>query len=182
MHNAIISIWKCIGENEIYVVLFTGNLFFYLCFCNLKKFFRMIWYLYNVLVFGNSTSLICLPVFANQAQKIERDLERELDALVQLRRNLEIHILRTQNWCENQGSWRVAVYEAEVSVEHWWCGVRCGGYIVWNESIIVWNISLQSLCNHPCSCIKHALKKKHQVMIFYETIKILKHITGIQTF
>lgn len=74
--------------------------------------------MYNVPVFGNSTSLIVLPVFANQAQKIERDLERELDALVQLRRNLEIHILRTQNWCENQGSWRVAVYEAEVSVEH----------------------------------------------------------------
>lgn len=50
----------------------------------------------------------------SKAQKIERDLERELDALVQLRRNLEIHILRTQNWCENQGSWRVAVYEAEI--------------------------------------------------------------------
>lgn len=50
----------------------------------------------------------------SKAQKIERDLERELDVLVQQRRNLEIHILRTQNWCENQGSWRVAVYEAEI--------------------------------------------------------------------
>ena len=30
------------------------------------------------------------------------------------RRNLENHILRTQNWCENQGKWRAHVYEAEV--------------------------------------------------------------------
>ncbi|XP_078326313.1 sorting nexin-25-like isoform X2 [Crassostrea virginica] len=49
-----------------------------------------------------------------KAQKIERDMEGELDELIQHRRNLEIHILRTQNWCENQGSWRAAVYEAQI--------------------------------------------------------------------
>ena len=56
-------------------------------------------------------------IFLNQAQKIERDMEGELDELIQHRRNLEIHILRTQNWCENQGSWRAAVYEAQVSIQ-----------------------------------------------------------------
>ena len=44
-------------------------------------------------------------------------MEGELDELIQQRRNLEIHILRTQNWCENQGSWRAAVYEAQVSIQ-----------------------------------------------------------------
>lgn len=42
--------------------------------------------------------------------------------------------------------WELGVMEggsvwSVVSVEYRWCGVRCGGYIVWNERIIVWNIS-----------------------------------------
>ena len=51
-----------------------------------------------------------------QIQKVEEELEREVDSMKVERRNLENHILRTQNWCENQGKWKAHVYEAEVGL------------------------------------------------------------------
>ncbi|XP_048774013.1 sorting nexin-25-like [Ostrea edulis] len=53
----------------------------------------------------------------SKAKKVEKDLEVELDQLILQRRQLEIHILRTQKWCENQGSWRAMVYEAQIVEE-----------------------------------------------------------------
>ncbi|XP_061183627.1 sorting nexin-25-like [Saccostrea echinata] len=53
----------------------------------------------------------------SKAEKIEKDLERELEQLILQRRQLEIHILRTQKWCENQGSWRATIYEAQIVEE-----------------------------------------------------------------
>lgn len=90
-----------------------------------------------------------------------------MDELVQQRRNLEIHILRTQNWCENQGSWRVGVYEAEVSMIVWSISemVLNVGVILWNVSVTVWNIGVELFYDHKWSCIKHA-SKKHQVVSF----------------
>ncbi|XP_062594702.1 sorting nexin-25-like isoform X2 [Saccostrea cucullata] len=52
-----------------------------------------------------------------KTEKIEKDLEGELEQLILQRRQLEIHILRTQKWCENQGSWRATIYEAQIVEE-----------------------------------------------------------------
>lgn len=50
-------------------------------------------------------------------QKVEEDLESELEGMIEEKRRLESHILRTEQWCENVGKWRAHIYEAETVME-----------------------------------------------------------------
>lgn len=54
---------------------------------------------------------------STKVEKVQKELEREIELLKSERNHLEGHILRTHMWCENQGKWRTQVYEAEVVEE-----------------------------------------------------------------
>ncbi|XP_033743124.1 sorting nexin-25-like [Pecten maximus] len=45
--------------------------------------------------------------------KVEKDMEKERENLMDEKKQLEAHIHRMQMWCENQGKWRAHVYETE---------------------------------------------------------------------
>lgn len=53
----------------------------------------------------------------SKIEKVEKDLEKEVENLYLEKRLREAHILRTRTWIENQGNWRVHVYGAELVEE-----------------------------------------------------------------
>ncbi|XP_052278175.1 sorting nexin-25-like isoform X2 [Dreissena polymorpha] len=44
-------------------------------------------------------------------QKVQEDLESEIEAMKEEKRKLESHILRTEQWCIHTGKWKALVYE-----------------------------------------------------------------------
>ncbi|CAC5383523.1 SNX25 [Mytilus coruscus] len=53
----------------------------------------------------------------SKIEKVEKEIEKELENLEMEKRMREAHILRTRTWIENQGQWRVHVYGAELVEE-----------------------------------------------------------------
>ncbi|XP_052089463.1 sorting nexin-25-like isoform X1 [Mytilus californianus] len=53
----------------------------------------------------------------SKKEKVEKEIEKELENLEMEKRMREAHILRTRTWIENQGQWRVHVYGAELVEE-----------------------------------------------------------------
>lgn len=53
----------------------------------------------------------------SKIEKLEKDLEKEVENLILEKRGREAHILRTRTWIDNQGKWRVHVYGAELVEE-----------------------------------------------------------------
>lgn len=57
---------------------------------------------------------IQLVIGVLQMQKIQEDMEKEIQDLKTERRQLEFHIERTEYWAEQLGNWKAHVSNAEV--------------------------------------------------------------------
>ncbi|KAL4230572.1 sorting nexin 25 [Mactra antiquata] len=53
----------------------------------------------------------------SKMEKVQQEIESEVEGMKDEKRRLEDHILRTEKWCENVGKWRAHVYEAIMTSE-----------------------------------------------------------------